>query len=136
MQRITPIALLLALGACARAPIAGPSAPVTPPAQPGERAPTNLPADPWVEQTLRSLTLRQKVGQMLIPRIPGTYLAVGSPEYQRLHDWVVNQGIGGVIITQGPPVEQALKLNMLQTLAKVPLLVTADMEHGPGKILQ
>src|SRR5262245_2548952 len=136
MHRITPIALLLVLGACARAPVPAPSGPVPPPAQAGERAPTNLPADPWVEQTLRTLTLRQKVGQMLIPRIPGTYLAVGSPEYQRLHDWVVTQGIGGVIITQGPPIEQALKLNMLQTLAKVPLLVTADMEHGPGQILQ
>jgi beta-N-acetylhexosaminidase len=99
-------------------------------------APSNLTTDAWVEQTLRSLTLREKVGQMLVPRISGAYLAVGSADYQRLRDWVVNQGIGGVIITQGPPLEMAAKLNMLQEMAKVPILVTADMEHGPGQILQ
>ena len=73
---------------------------------------------------------------MLVPRISGAYLAVGTPEYQRLRDWVVTQGVGGVIITQGPPLELAAKLNMLQQMAKVPILVTADMEHGPGQILQ
>src|SRR5690606_12440543 len=29
----------------------------------------------------------------------------------------------------------AVKLNMLQQMADVPLLVTADMEHGPGQVL-
>ena len=73
---------------------------------------------------------------MLVPRISGAYLAVGNAEYQRLYDWVVNQGIGGVVITQGPPLEMAAKLNIMQELARVPILVTADMEHGPGQILQ
>lgn len=89
----------------------------------------------WVEQTLAKLTLREKVGQLLVPRISGAYMPVESAEYQRLYDWVVRQGIGGVIITQGPMLELAQKLNMMQGLAQVPLLVTADMENGPGQIL-
>ena len=61
---------------------------------------------------------------------------MGTPEYDRLHDWIVNYGVGGVIVSIGPPFELASKLNILQSLAKVPLLVTADMEHGPGQLLR
>jgi beta-N-acetylhexosaminidase len=90
----------------------------------------------WADQTLRSLTVREKAGQLLMPRISGEYLALNSPQAVRLREWVATLGIGGVIITQGPPLETASKLNILQSQAKVPLLVSADMEHGPGQILQ
>jgi beta-N-acetylhexosaminidase len=80
---------------------------ISPAAPTPQRAPSNLSAEEWVEQTLRSLSLREKVGQMLVPRISGAYLPVGNAEYQRLYDWVVKQGIGGVVITQGPPLEMA-----------------------------
>jgi beta-N-acetylhexosaminidase len=90
----------------------------------------------WVDQTLARLTLRQKVGQLVMPRISGAYMPTNGPEYERLRDWVVKYGVGGLIITQGPPLEMAAKLNTLQGMAEIPLLVTADMEHGPGQILQ
>ena len=107
---------------------------IAPPPPP--RTAVNIVQDSrWVDETLGKLTLRQKVGQMLIPRISGAYMPAGSTEYQRLYDWVVRQGIGGVIITQGPMLELAQKLNTMQDLAQVPLLVTADMENGPGQIL-
>ncbi len=89
----------------------------------------------WADETLRHLTLRQKVGQMVVPRMSGAYMPIESAEYQRLYDWVVRQGVGGLIITQGPPLEMAAKLNAMQQLAAVPLLVSADMESGPGQIL-
>jgi beta-N-acetylhexosaminidase len=93
-------------------------------------------ADAWVEQMLRSLSLREKAGQLLVPRISGEYLALNSPHFVRLREWVTTFGIGGVVITQGPPLEMASKLNIIQGLARIPVLVTADMEHGPGQILQ
>ena len=71
-----------------------------------------------------------------MPRISGDYLALNTPQYHRLQDWVKTLGIGGVIITIGPVYEQAAKLNLLQSLAPIPLLVSADMEHGPGQVLQ
>jgi beta-N-acetylhexosaminidase len=98
--------------------------------------PAPITAEMWIEQTLRGLTIREKVGQLLVPRISGAYLAANSPEYQRLREWVTTYGIGGVVLTHGPPLELAAKLNLMQSWAKVPLLVTADMEHGPGQILQ
>src|SRR5687767_12776913 len=113
-------------------PVMEPQVPTPPPRMGG-----NLMIDDgaWVEQQLARLTLRQKVGQLVVPRISGAYMPTESAEYERLRDWVVKYGIGGVIITQGPPLEMAAKLNTMQRLADVPLLVTADMEHGPGQIL-
>ena len=89
----------------------------------------------WAEHTLRGMTLRQKVGQLMMPRIGGEYLPIGTGSYDRTAWWVKELGIGGVIVTVGPPLEMAVKLNMLQGMATVPLLVTADMEHGPGQVL-
>lgn len=126
-------ALALALAACSSA---APVPPVVVMPPPPPRAVATIAAeDHWVDETIEKLTLREKVGQMIVPRISGAYMPIDGPEYQRLYEWVVRQGVGGVIITQGPPLEMAVKLNTLQRLAKVPLLVSADMEHGPGQIL-
>lgn len=95
---------------------------------------TAAPAD-WAARTLRSMTLREKAAQLLMPRIGGEYVAIGAGAYDRMSYWVRELGVGGVIVTVGPPLEMAVKLNMLQNMAAVPLLVTADMEHGPGQVL-
>ncbi|HEX6135042.1 MAG TPA: glycoside hydrolase family 3 protein [Longimicrobiales bacterium] len=115
------LACVLAIAACA------PPARVTPVEPP-------RPAD-WAASTLRGMTLRQKVAQLLMPRIGGEYVPVGAGAYDRMSTWVRELGVGGVIVTVGPPLEMAVKLNMLQEMAAVPLLVTADMEHGPGQVL-
>jgi beta-glucosidase-like glycosyl hydrolase/CubicO group peptidase (beta-lactamase class C family) len=89
----------------------------------------------WVESTLDRLTLRQKAAQLVIPRIPGGFLPTDGDAWDRIRGWVQQDGIGGVIATIGPPMEQAVKFNALQELSDVPLIVTADMEHGPGQLL-
>lgn len=86
----------------------------------------------WVERTLASLSVRQKVGQMVMPWIGGDYTAEDSPEFDRLLEWVERDGIGGVVISVGLPHSYAAKLNALQRRADVPLLATSDMENGPG----
>ena len=110
--------------------------PTVPPPPPRLGEQLAVEGSEWVDQTLARLTVRQKVGQLIMPRISGNYMPTNGPEYERLRDWVVKYGVGGVIITQGPPLEMAAKLNTLQGMAEIPLLVTADMEHGPGQILQ
>lgn len=100
-------------------------------AAPGGNAAT---AD-WAARTLGGMTLRQKVAQLMMPRIGGEYLPIGTGSYDRLRHWVRDLGVGGVIVSIGPPLEMAVKLNMLQRMAAVPLLVSADMEHGPGQLL-
>jgi beta-N-acetylhexosaminidase len=89
----------------------------------------------WVDATLDGLDLRHKVAQLVMPRVSGAFLSAGSPEYERVRYWIEDLGVGGLIETLGPPAEAALKLNMLQRLSSVPLLVAADMEEGPGQLL-
>ena len=127
--------LFLGAAACTRT-VVPPAPPQPVPARPPVSAPVKPSADAWTDQVLASLSLREKAAQLVVPRISGEYLAVNSPQFIRLREWVSTFGVGGVIITQGPPLEMASKLNILQRMAKVPLLVTADMEHGPGQILQ
>ena len=86
----------------------------------------------WIERTLASLTLEAKVGQLIMPWIGGEYVATDSPEMDRLLEWVERDGIGGVVISVGMPLSYAAKLNAMQRRARVPLLVTSDMENGPG----
>ena len=95
-----------------------------------------MSADDWVRNTLAGMGLRGKVGQLVRPRISGDYMAEDSRRFERARRWVTDQKIGGVIISIGPPYEIAAKLNVLQRIADVPLLVSADMEHGPGQILR
>jgi beta-N-acetylhexosaminidase len=86
----------------------------------------------WVERTLASLTLREKAGQLVFPWTGGEYAAEDSPEMDRLLEWVERDGVGGLVISIGLPHSYAAKLNAIQRRAKVPLLVTTDMESGPG----
>lgn len=123
---LVPLAGALTIAACATG-TALPPADVT-------TIPDAAAAD-WAERTLRGMTLRQKVGQLMMPRIGGEYLPIGTGTWDRTAWWIRELGIGGVIVTVGPPLEMAVKLNMLQNMAAVPLLVTADMEHGPGQVL-
>jgi beta-glucosidase-like glycosyl hydrolase/uncharacterized lipoprotein YddW (UPF0748 family) len=96
---------------------------------------TDAAAEAWVERTLAGLSLREKVGQLVVPWVGGDYLSLDSDAYDRLRGWIVDQGVGGLIVSIGTPMDMAAKLNVLQELARVPLLVSADMEHGPGQRL-
>jgi beta-N-acetylhexosaminidase len=119
--RIRTLLLLSALAACAPRVTSAPDAPL-PAAGDGR----------WVERTLAGLTLRQKVGQMVMPWVSGGYTADDSPEMERLAAWIEGEGIGGVVVSVGMPLSYAAKLNQLQRRARVPLLVASDLENGPG----
>jgi beta-N-acetylhexosaminidase len=86
----------------------------------------------WVERTLGALTLREKVGQLIMPWVSGEYVAIDSPEFDELRQWIEQEGIGGLVVSVGMPHSYAAKLNAAQSLARVPLLVGSDMENGPG----
>ncbi len=87
----------------------------------------------WVEETLASLSLREAVGQLIIPWMPGAFASTSDPGFQRYVRYVEEAGIGGVSISIGLPHSYGAKLNALQSLARVPLLVASDFENGgPG----
>src|SRR5690606_35107114 len=87
----------------------------------------------WVERTLAGMTLETLAAQLVVEWIPGGYAAPTSPAFDPLRSWVADHGIGGVSPSIGSPLAYAAKLNELQRLAPVPLLVASDFENGgPG----
>ncbi len=109
-----------------------------PPAGPPSAPPPLLPAPDaagkeWVEETLSSLTLREAIGQLIVPWMSGAYTSTTGPEFREFARYVEEGGIGGVVISIGLPHTYGAKLNALQARAKVPLLVSSDFENGgPG----
>lgn len=90
-------------------------------------------AQVWVEETLASMSLRQQIAQLIIQWLPGSYASTNSSEFMEWADWVQNDQIGGIYLSIGLPHSYAAKINELQDLSKVPLLVTSDFENGgPG----
>jgi beta-glucosidase-like glycosyl hydrolase len=105
----------------------------------------------WVEKTLASLTLDEKIGQLLVSSFESTYVPDDSEAFNRLADLVTKTHVGGFLVfggtetappvllnpsygtvIRGQPLEAAVTLNRLQRLAKVPLLNAADFEFGVG----
>jgi beta-N-acetylhexosaminidase len=86
----------------------------------------------WAERTFQDLTLRERAGQLVMPWVLGDFAPEGSPSHERIAEYVERQGIGGVIMSVGTPIEVAAKLNDLQRHARIPLLVGADLETGAG----
>ncbi len=86
--------------------------------------------DKWVENTLSQMTLEEKAGQMVFPNVNGVYMSEDSPEYQRLVHLVRDRNVGGLIFFVSDLCEQVVLTNKMQRLAKIPLLIAADYEHG------
>lgn len=86
----------------------------------------------WVEETLREMTLEEKIGQMLIPAMSPVFMNRESEEFRRIERNIVDFHVGGYHAFGGDPVALAALLNRMQRLAKIPLLITADLEGGPG----
>ena len=89
-------------------------------------------ATPWADSVLATLSVRDKAAQMVWPWMLGDYTPVGSEGWQRQNEWIEREKVGGVIISVGPPLEIAEKLNALQRRSASPLLVGADFETGAG----
>ena len=86
----------------------------------------------WAERTLETLTLEEKVGQLMMPFLLGDFAPAGSSAGERARRMVEEHQVGGIIISVGSPTEVAAKLNWLQSLSELPLLVSADLEAGAG----
>jgi len=86
----------------------------------------------WADSVLHTLSLRDKVAQLVWPWILGDFVPEQSAEWTRLSRLVTEQRVGGFIVSVGTPTDVAVKLNALQRLSTLPLLVSADLETGAG----
>lgn len=89
--------------------------------------------DAWVETTLSALTLERKVAQLLAPDILGGFLADDDIQVQRWERLARDYGVGMFVFYGGTPRDVAHRLNRLQQVAEIPILMAADFEGGPGQ---
>ncbi|HEX6057536.1 MAG TPA: glycoside hydrolase family 3 N-terminal domain-containing protein [Gemmatimonadaceae bacterium] len=96
------------------------------------RRPDTVSSAQWTDSVLATLSTRQKAAQMVWPTVLGDYTPSDAPQWERLRRWIAEDGVGGFTMSVGSPIEIAAKLNAMQRLAAVPLLVGADHEFGAG----
>lgn len=84
----------------------------------------------WVETTLESLTLRERIGQMIVVGALGEYKNFGSDKFKDVVRHIEETGVGGFVFYRGDANELAALTNEMQRRARVPLLIAADFERG------
>jgi beta-N-acetylhexosaminidase len=93
----------------------------------------------WVEKTLKRMTLREKIGQLLMVPFVGLFTSSENADYKEALRQVEENHVGGLMVatTRGPlgikrsqVYPTAVMPNEFQRRAKIPLLIGADFESG------
>jgi beta-N-acetylhexosaminidase len=83
----------------------------------------------WVKQQFKSLSLDEKIAQLMVLRAHSNW---DAKKIDSLADLIKQYNVGGLCFFQGGPVRQAIQTNNYQKIAKTPLLITIDAEWGVG----
>lgn len=86
----------------------------------------------WANEELRKMSLEEKVGQLISVGINATFLNQESDAFRALKHHIEDNKVGGIILFRSPVYESVILVNRMQQLAKYPLLISADLESGPG----
>ncbi|MDR0207099.1 MAG: serine hydrolase [Bacteroidales bacterium] len=81
----------------------------------------------WANQQLKKMTLEEKIAQLIIIRIHSNKDAQYSN--QKIQE-IAKYQPGGVCFFQGGPVREINLTNKIQSVSKIPLLVSMDAEWG------
>ncbi|MDQ2774194.1 MAG: hypothetical protein M3Y57_04585 [Acidobacteriota bacterium] len=97
------------------------------------------PATATASPLLRSLSLHDRIAQLIVVRGYGDYPPSSNAEYKRFLRWIREDRVGGFIVAghirngnviPAQPFEMAAFINHMQHLARTPLLVASDFERG------
>ncbi len=88
---------------------------------------------------MKTLTLREKIAQLIVIGFSGHPMNTRTREYRKFVHLVGQEHVGGLIlvnvsngrtVAKADPLEAASFINRMQRLAKIPLLVSGDFERG------
>ena len=88
---------------------------------------SSLTAEAWADSIMATLSPRQRVAQLFIPRWD---FQGGSINAAMMRQQIVDEGIGGFLLGKGSLANYVDVINKAQSMAKVPLMVTLDGEWG------
>lgn len=94
---------------------------------PLQRAAESTAARQWADSVLNTLTMRQRVGQLMCPKVVPTNGKVSRATIKKL---IADQGCGSVLFTEGSLAQYVDLINYAQSIAKVPVMFTLDGEWG------
>ncbi len=83
-----------------------------------------------IEQTIKKMTVREKIGQMIVMPLSGEFANAGSPRFREMRRQIVDLHVGGFTLFRGEANSIAVLTNEAQKLAKIPLTFSADYERG------
>jgi len=83
--------------------------------------------NPWVNQTLSKMTLREKIGQFFMV---AAYSNKDEKHFQEIDSLVIKDKVGGIIFFQGDRNNLKVAIDRFQSAAKTPLLIGMDAEWG------
>lgn len=86
--------------------------------------------DGWIESTMASMTLEEKVGQLFVPAVAAVYSHRDGPNVRQARELVHKYHVGGFYLAGGTVTDVAIVTNILQQESKLPLLISADLEAG------
>ncbi len=84
-------------------------------------------ADHWADSVYASLTERQRIAQLVFPKVVPTQGDASKATIRRL---IQREGCGGLLFTEGSAAEHVSMNAYAQTVANVPVLITFDGEWG------
>jgi beta-glucosidase-like glycosyl hydrolase/CubicO group peptidase (beta-lactamase class C family) len=96
-------------------------------------------AEAWVRNTLRQMSLEEKIGQLVMVACWGGFLPTDGDEFRGLVRLVEEEHAGGLMIATRPGAlgielsqvyPTAALVNAMQQRARIPLLVAGDFERG------
>ena len=90
------------------------------------------PAGPtaWVDSLMSAMSARDKAAQLVWPQVFGDYTPTSSSSWARVEQLIGQDHVGGFIMSIGSPIETAEKINAMQRLSRLPLVLGADYETG------
>jgi len=95
------------------------------------RSPGAAPdAGRWADSVLATLSPRDRAAQLVWPQLFGDYTPTSSAGWIRVQQLIARERVGGFIMSIGSPTETAEKLNAMQRLSALPLVIGADYETG------
>ena len=84
----------------------------------------------WIENTLRQMSLRERIGQLIVVGAIGDFKNVGGEKFADVRKQILENKVGGFVFYRGDVLELAALTNEMQRTAKIPLLMAADFERG------
>ena len=86
----------------------------------------------WVDSSLSTMTLEEKVGQLFVVELVALYSHAESPSYQYALEMIHRYHVGSFLLAGGNVLDIAVVTNALQQESKPPLMINADLESGLG----